>query len=92
MKFILEFNSYKKPSYQVGDVVLVEYWYLDEPSCPPLLQREFPYTPVKIVESHKENEEIPKFSFKVSHNVSNSNIKNAPDEIIKIKNIIDFSR
>ena len=48
MKFILEFNSYKKPTYEVGDVVLVEYWYLDEPSCPPLLQRKFPYTPVKI--------------------------------------------
>jgi len=28
MKFILEFNSYKNPTYEVGDIVLVEYWYL----------------------------------------------------------------
>ena len=86
MKFILEFNSYKKPSYEVGDVVLVEYWYLDEQSCPPLLHREFPYTPVKIVEK------LSKQSFKVSHNVSESKIKNAPDEIVKNIDIIDLAR
>jgi hypothetical protein len=86
MKFILEFNSYKKPTYKVGDVVLVEYWYLDEPSCPPLLHKEFPYTPVKIVEK------LSNVSFKISHNVSNSKIKNAPDEIIKTTDIIDFYR
>jgi len=86
MKVILEFNSYKMPAYQVGDVVLVEYWYIDEPSCPPLLQREFPYTPVRIVEK------LSKVSFKVSHDVPNSKIKNAPDEIVKSKDIIDFAR
>jgi hypothetical protein len=86
MKFILEFKSYKKPTYEVGDVVLVEYWYLDEPSCPPLLQRKFPYTPVKIVEK------LSKVSFKVSHNVPNSEIKNAPDEIVKTTDIIDLAR
>ena len=86
MKFILEFNSYKNPTYKVGDIVLVEYWYLDEPSCPSLLQREFPYTPVKIVEK------LSRVSFKVSHNVSNSKIKNAPDEIVKTHDIIDFAR
>ena len=86
MKFILEFNSYKNPTYEVGDIVLVEYWYLDEPSCPPLLQKEFPYTPVKIVEK------LSRVSFKVSHNVSNSKIKNAPDEIVKTHDIIDFAR
>ena len=86
MKFILEFKSYKMPTYQVGDVVLVEYWYIDEPSCPPLLQREFPYTPVRIVEK------LSKVSFKVSHDVPNSKIKNAPDEIVKSKDIIDFAR
>ena len=86
MKFILEYNSYKRPTYKVGDVVLVEYWYLDDSSCPTLLQREFPYTPVKIVEK------LSKFSFKVSHNVPNSKIKNAPDEIIKNNDIIDLAR
>jgi hypothetical protein len=86
MKFILEFNSYKRPAYKVGDIVLVEYWYLDELSCPPLLQREFPYTPVKIVEK------LSKVSFKVSHNVPSSKIKSAPDETIKTTDIIDLAR
>ena len=43
-------------------------------------------TPVKIVEK------ISKVSYKVSHNVPNSEIKNAPDEIIKSSDIIDFNR
>jgi len=86
MKFILEYNSYKKPAYRVGDVVLVEYWYLDEPSCPPMLQREFPYTPVRIVEK------LSKMSFRVSHDAPGSKIKNAPDETVKAADIIDFAR
>jgi len=43
-------------------------------------------TPVKIVEK------ISKVSYKVSHNVPNSKISNAPDEIIKSSDIIDISR
>jgi len=43
-------------------------------------------TPVKIVEK------LSKVSYKVSHKVSNSKISNAPDEIIKSTDIIDFSR
>lgn len=43
-------------------------------------------TPVKIVEK------LSKVSYKVSHNVSNSKISNAPDEIIKSSDIIDISR
>ena len=43
-------------------------------------------TPVKIVEK------VSKVSYKVSHNVPNSKIQNAPDEIIKSSDIIDFSR
>ena len=43
-------------------------------------------TPVKIVEK------LSKVSYKVSHNVSNSKISNAPDEINKSTDIIDFSR
>ena len=40
-------------------------------------------TPVKIVE------QISKQKFKVSHNIEQSKIKNAPNEIIKKSDIID---
>jgi len=70
MKFLLEFN----PFYNVGDIVLIEYWYIDM------------VTPVKIIEK------VSKVSYKVSHNLPNSEIFNAPDEIIKSTDIIDFSR
>ena len=70
MKFLLEFKSF----YNVGDIVLIEYWYNDM------------VTPVKIIEK------VPKVSYKVSHNLPNSEIFNAPDEIIKSTDIIDFSR
>jgi hypothetical protein len=43
-------------------------------------------TPVKIVEK------VSKVSYKVSHNVPNSKIQNAPDEIIKKGDIIDKAR
>lgn len=43
-------------------------------------------TPVKIVEK------VSKMSYKVSHNVPNSKIQNAPDEIIKKSDIIDNAR
>jgi hypothetical protein len=43
-------------------------------------------TPVKILEK------VSKVSYKVSHNVTDSKIPNAPDEIIKSSDIIDFSR
>ena len=43
-------------------------------------------TPVKIVEK------VSKVSYKVSHNVPNSKIQNAPDEIIKKGDIIDKLR
>lgn len=43
-------------------------------------------TPVKILEK------VSKVSYKVSHNVPDSKIPNAPDEIIKSSDIIDFSR
>jgi hypothetical protein len=85
MKFILEFKSYKS-TYNVGDIVLIEYWYLDEKDCPNELFRKMPYTPVKIIEK------ISNKSFKVSHNIENSKIKNAPDEIIKNNDIIDKVR
>ena len=43
-------------------------------------------TPVKIVEK------LSRVSYKVNHNVPNSKIFNAPDEIIKSSDIIDISR
>jgi hypothetical protein len=70
MKFILEFKSF----YDVGDIVLIEYWYNDM------------LTPVKIIEK------LSKVSYKVSHNVPESKIKNAPDEVIKSSDIIDKKR
>ena len=85
MKFILEYKKWK-PSYEVGDVVLVEYWYLDEENCSKHLYKELPLTPVKIIEK------LSKLSFKVTHNIPNSKIKNAPDEIIKSVDIIDYHR
>jgi hypothetical protein len=70
MKFILEFKSF----YDVGDTIIIEYWYNDM------------LTPVKIVEK------ISKMSFKVTHNIPESEIKCAPDEIIKSSDIIDRKR
>jgi hypothetical protein len=43
-------------------------------------------TPCLIVEK------VSKVSYKVSHNVPNSKIQNAPDEIIKKGDIIDKAR
>ncbi len=85
MKFILEFKKWK-PTYEVGDTVLIEYWYLDEDDCSPYLQKKLPLTPVKITEK------LSKVSFKVTHNIPNSKIKNAPDEVIKSTDIIDYHR
>jgi hypothetical protein len=43
-------------------------------------------TPVKIIEQTSPR------SFKVTHNIQNSKIFNAPDEIIKNSDIIDIAR
>ena len=67
MKFILEFKSF----YNVGDIVLLEYWYNDM------------ITPVEVIEK------VSKTKYRVSHNIPQSEIKNAPDEIIKSSDIID---
>lgn len=42
--------------------------------------------PVKIVEV------VSKTKFKVSHNIKESQLKNAPDEVIKNSDIIDYFR
>lgn len=43
-------------------------------------------TPVKIVKV------LSKVSFEISYNVPNSKIKNAPNQVIKLNDIIDFAR
>lgn len=43
-------------------------------------------TPVKIIEK------VSSRKFKVSHNIEQSKIFNAPDEIIKTSDIIDIAR
>jgi hypothetical protein len=70
MKFLLEFNSF----YNIGDIVLIEYWYHDI------------LVPCKVVEK------ISKNKLKVTHNIPESKIPNAPDEIIKTSDIIDKYR
>lgn len=70
MKFLLEFKSF----YNVGDTVLIEYWYNG------------------MITSCKIIEKVSKNSYKVSHDIPSSKIKNAPDEIIKTSDIIDIFR
>jgi hypothetical protein len=85
MKFILEYNSFSPKRYEVGDIVLIEYWYLDDESCDVRLHRELPFTPVKIVKKIGR-------SFLISHSIPESLLNGAPDEIIKGTDIIDFAR
>ena len=93
MKIIKTFESYtsineakKDKGYKVDDIVYIEYWYLDDEDCHKDLHKKIPYTPVKIIEK------ISNKSFKVSHDVDKSKIKNAPDEIIKKTDILDKVR
>jgi hypothetical protein len=65
MKFILEYKNY----FQIGDKVMIEYWYNNM------------VTPVEIIEKVGKR-------FKVSHNIPESKIQNAPEETIKSKEII----
>lgn len=69
MKFLLEYKSF----YNVGDVILIEYWYKDI------------ITPVKILEKNRGY-------YKVTHNIPQSKLSNAPDEKIKSSDIIDHYR
>lgn len=76
MDFILEYKNFYKP----GDIVKIQYWYkIIMPNGLPLI------TPVKILEK-KGNK------FLVSHNISQSKIQNAPDEMIKTSQIISQYR
>jgi len=85
MKFILEYKSYK-PVFNVGDVVLIRYWYLKEEDCPGELRKRIPHTQVVI------KEDLGRGRFVVSHDTPGSNLKNAPDEKISKSQIIDHAR
>lgn len=70
----LQYLIDKKNYYNIGDIVLIEYWYNGMITC------------VLITD-------IQGRSYKISHNIPESQIFNAPDEIIKSSDIIDhFSR
>ena len=68
-KYLIEKSKY----YNVGDIVLIEYWYNGMIS------------PVII------KEQIGK-KYRISHNTPNSKIKNAPEEIINSRDIIDKAK
>ena len=73
MKNELRYIIEKKNFYNIGDIVLIEYWY-NGMICP-----------VRITEYIGRK-------IKVSHNIPQSKIFNAPDEIIKSSDIIDIAR
>lgn len=85
MKFILEYKSYK-PVFNVGDVVLIRYWYLNDEDCPNELRRKLPHTPVVIKEDNGRGRYV------VSHDTLGSKLRNAPDQNIKKSEIIDHVR
>lgn len=61
----------RKSGYNIGDTVLLEYWYNGI------------ITPVKILDKESTK-------YKITHNISESKIFNAPDELIPKSKIIDF--
>ena len=66
MEYIIEYKSH----YNVGDKVLIEYWY-DDRIC------------ICEIKEKKGRKYI------ITHNIKESEIKNAPDEEINSKDIID---
>lgn len=85
MKFILEYKSYK-PKFQIGDIVLIRYWYLKEEDCPNELRRKIPHTKVRI------KEDLGRGRFLVAFDVEGSPLANAPDQKISKSEIIDHFR
>ena len=69
MKYLIERKNY----YNIGDIVLIEYWY-NSIICPVLIK------------------EKNGGYYKVTHNIEQSKIFNAPDEKIKSSDIIDHYR
>lgn len=73
MKYIRKYCEIileKKQNYNIGDEIIIEYWYNDM------------ITVCKITEKVGRK-------YKITHNIEESKIKNAPDEIINSSDIID---
>lgn len=81
MKFILEYKSYR-PKYEVGDVVLVTWWYLREEDCPKELWIEIPYVKAII------KEVISNRRLRISYDVEGSPLYGAPESVITNKQVI----
>jgi hypothetical protein len=71
MKYLIERINFN--DYQVGDKVIIHYWYNND------------ICPVKIIEKRGHK-------YLVSHNIPESEIKNAPDELLTINDIISLYR
>lgn len=84
VKFLLEYNSYSpsKKKFEVGDVVVITYWYLMEEDCPPALWKKIPTVRARIVEI-VSNQRV-----RVSYDVDGSPLKGAPDSVIKKSKIL----
>ena len=97
MKFIVEFKSF----YKVGDIVLIEYWWDDmitpvkiletSPTLCPKCKKSYP-TNTKFCINDGSKLVSQRNKLLISHNIPQSKINNAPDEIIKTSDIIDHSR
>jgi hypothetical protein len=60
--------------YKKNDIVLIKYWYK-------IPNKKFFFTPVRIKSVRKDG-------YLISHNISESKIQNAPDELIPATKII----
>lgn len=66
MEYLIEYKAY----YNIGDKVLIEYWYNDM------------ITVCEVMEKVGRK-------YRLSHNTKESEIKNAPEELVSAKDIID---
>jgi hypothetical protein len=81
VKFILEYKSYR-PKYEVGDVVLVTWWYLREEDCPKELWKQIPNVRARITEV------ISNRRLRISYDIEGSPLFGAPESVITNKQII----
>lgn len=85
MKFIREYKKYV-PSFEVGDLVYIRYWYLKEDDCPNELRKKLQHTAVTIKESKGRGK------FLVNFDVEGSLLMGAPEMIVNKSQIIDHVR
>jgi hypothetical protein len=69
MEYLIEYKSH----YNVGDKVLIQYWYDDRICICEVVERVG-------------------MKYHLTHNITESEIKNAPDELVKGKDILDHYR